>query len=264
MGVVSYFARVPLLSLMLLAYPFQEASAKTVTFVTDVWPPYVLDASSNQGKGFFVDLVVEMCESEGLKVEITYVPWLRAETMVKHGSAFAAFPYAVTQTRKQFADFSKALTQSANPPRIFYYLPLVPKAESISLQELMTYRVGTYLGYYIKEKLDEMGQEYALAQTEEQAFKLLQKGRIDYLPADPESGWKWIAKLFPDSVDHFDVLPEPFPGTSLHLMVSRSYPNAKEILALCESGFRSMIESGKYYEMLNNEGKLKYAIPSTK
>ncbi|MCG9682276.1 transporter substrate-binding domain-containing protein [Vibrio sp. Isolate23] len=261
MGDFSRLAKLPLL-LLLLVSSLQEVYAKTVTFVTDIWPPYVLDASKNQGKGFFVDLVIEMCESEGTKISITYVPWLRAETMVKHGSAFAAFPYAVTQARKQFADFSIALTQSANPPRIFYYRPSVPQTEPISLEKLMTYRIGTYLGYYIKEQFDEQGQKYVLAQTEERAFRLLKKGRIDYLPADPESGWKWIAKLFPDSQHLFDVLPEPFPGTSLHLMVSRSFPNAKEILAQCESGFQQMIDSGKYHEMLKREGKLNYAIPN--
>ncbi|EEX31944.1 MULTISPECIES: substrate-binding periplasmic protein [Vibrio] len=249
---------------VLLAFFTSQTYAKTVTFVTDVWPPYVLDASKEEGKGFFVDLVIEMCQSEETNIEVAYVPWLRAETMVKHGSAFAAFPYAVTKTRKEFADFSVSITQSANPPRIFYYRPLVPKVDSVSLGELMSYRIGTYLGYYIKEKFDEQGHEYVLAQTEEKAFQMLQKGRIDYLPADPESGWKWIAKLFPDSQHLFGILPDPFPGTSLHLMVSRSFPNAQEILNQCERGFEKMRESGKYFEMLKSEGKLKYAIPGDK
>ncbi|NOH61333.1 transporter substrate-binding domain-containing protein [Vibrio sp. RE88] len=263
MGTSRYLVKWPIL-FMLLIFLTNQARARTVTFVTDVWPPYVLDASKGEGKGFFVDLVIEMCKSEETNIEVAYVPWLRAETMVKHGSAFAAFPYAVTKARKQFADFSVALTQSANPPRIFYYRPLVPTTDSISLEKLMAYRIGTYLGYYIKEKFDEQGQEYVLAQTEEKAFQLLQKGRIDYLPADPESGWKWIAKLFPDSQHLFDILPEPFPGTSLHLMVSRSFPNGQEILHQCERGFQRMRESGKYFEMLKSEGKLKYAIPDDK
>ncbi|MFW7523532.1 substrate-binding periplasmic protein [Vibrio ostreicida] len=237
------------------------AVAKPIVFVTDVWPPYVLDANAGKGKGFFVDLVTEMCSNGPYTVEINYVPWLRAETMVKHGSAFAAFPYATTKTRRTFADFSLPLTQSANPPRVFFFEPLAPTEPPSNISELMTFRVGTYLGYYIKEKFDEQEAEYVLAQTEEQAFRLLQKGRMDYLPADPESGWKWINTLFPDAKDKFDVLPEPFPGTSLHLMVSREYPDSDTILAQCEQGFKAMFNSGRYHQLLKQKGKSDYAIP---
>ncbi len=37
---------------VLLAFFTSQTYAKTVTFVTDVWPPYVLDASKGEGKGF--------------------------------------------------------------------------------------------------------------------------------------------------------------------------------------------------------------------
>lgn len=193
-------------------------------------------------------------------MEIVYAPWLRAETMVRHGLAFAAFPYAITEARSQYADFSMAITKSANPPRIFYYAPLVPTTSSLSFDQLIQYRVGTYLGYFVKEKLDEKGVDYVLAQTEEKAFEMLQKGRIDYLPADPESGWNIIQSRFSEHADAFGLLPDPFPGTSLHLMVSREYPNASSILAKCNQGFKAMIEDGTYYQFLTTQDKSDYAV----
>lgn len=233
-------------------------SQEPVPLLSGEWPPYT--SSELEANGFFSRIVREAFRAEGLDIEIQFYPWVRNEKILEAAGAFAAFPYSITQKRLERFDFSREITVSANPPRIFYYRPHGIPDNYTDLKSLKGYTVISYRGYYIADVLQTEGIPFLLAGDEEQALRMLYGNRGDLFPNDPESGWNLIRQVFPKEAENFAVLENSFPGASMHLMVSKNYPGAEEILGIFERGLEKIVNNGVYHSILKQYNKEAYSI----
>ena len=69
-------------------------AATEVVFVTGEWEPF--SSKSLPNKGIATELITIICKEAGINPTFNFVPWPRAEVAIEEGTAFAAFPYALT------------------------------------------------------------------------------------------------------------------------------------------------------------------------
>lgn len=70
-----------------------------IIILTGEYPPY--SSQLIPGNGIAVEIVKKVCEVANLNCSLQFLPWLRCEYLVENGKAFAAFPYAYSDERKE-------------------------------------------------------------------------------------------------------------------------------------------------------------------
>ncbi|MBF0233420.1 MAG: transporter substrate-binding domain-containing protein [Desulfamplus sp.] len=234
------------LSILLITAATCAASEKVI-LVTGEWAPYT--SEKMEGYGFFTEIVSAVFKEAGIEFEYKFYPWLRCEDMVQKGKAFAAFPYALTDERKAVYDFSEPLAKSTG---MFFYLKDRIKEDVVweKYEDLKKYKVGGTAGYWYEKAFKDAGIELDLAVSDELGMKKLHGGRFDLLATEELVGWEIIKQLFPTEIDKFDIVKKPLNETSLHLMVSKSYPDASAITNKVNEALKKIKEKGIYSEIL--------------
>ena len=81
-------------------------------------------------------------------------------------------------------------------------------------------------------------------------FRKLLAGRIDVYPASLESGYAILRAHFSDAeVEQFAYvpqMPDSYAGTSFHLMLGKSYPDAEYLMERFNQGLQELKASGAY------------------
>lgn len=226
--------------------PFAE-----VILTTGDFPPYVFENAANQGP--MPELIKAAFAEVGIETRIDFYPWLRAEDEVRQGRAFAAFPYRPTEERKKEFAFSDPLY--VYTARFFYHVPAHPGGIPYeSLEDLQGYKIGGGLGFWYEPLFTEAGLDVEYVASAQQNFQKLYLDRIDLTPEEENVGWYLLRTLYPDEVDDFATLETPLvePGSvsDLRLMVSRSYPNAAQLLEQFNAGLTAIRANGTYEQIL--------------
>ncbi len=171
-------------------------------------------------------------EDLGWEIEIVFYPWARCEAMVRHGEAFAAFPYTKNEKRGRYAYFSNVLDTSRM--LFFYYAgdsrPGPPLTEWSSLEDLKPLTVGAVLGYWYIDEFKQAGLRLNRLPDLETGLRRLRQGRIDLLPVDERVARYRVRRLYPGEIRDFRPLGKPLSEERLRLMVSQDYPNSGQLL----------------------------------
>lgn len=226
------------------------ARAQSVEILTGEWAPFVSQDLPNYG--FTAEIVTAACNAAGITPEYRFEKWSRIVTLIKNGEAFAAFPYLKTPEREEFALFSERFADSRN---VFFYSKKHLKGfEFKSLEHIKNMRVGGLRGFFYIEAFKNAGIEPDYTRFPELSFKKLLHGRIDLFPSNELVGWELIKKHFPDQVDSFAATRNPFSESGLFLMVSKTFPDAEQLLATFNKGLAAIKENGVYDTILEKYG----------
>ncbi len=242
--------RLAFCAMMLPAALFLHAGK--VVLVTGDWDPYTNEKVA--GKGAFTELVTAVFDEMKVEYEVQFYPWKRVEAAVADGTAYAAFPYVITDERKQFFDFSDEVMVSNG--KFFYYKPnnSVKFADWKTYDDLKSVKIGGVLGYWYEKDFKAAGLNVDYVPTDEQNFKKLEAGRVDLVPTDELVGRALIKTLFPDKQKNFLVLPKPLNSSSLYLMVSKKYNDAEALTKKFNDSLKAIRKSGKYAKILSKHG----------
>jgi polar amino acid transport system substrate-binding protein len=228
-----------------------EAATTEVILATGEWAPYT--SETMEGYGAFTEIVTAVFDEMGLTPKYVFYPWERAENEVREGNVFAAFPYRLTEERQKEFDFSGPALMTSS--RFFYLREKFPDGLAYDqLEDLQSYTIGGVLGNWYETPFKEAGLTVEWVATEEQNFEKLYLGRIDMLSAETLVGRTAIKKLYPDAEEQFGVADKPLNESPLHLMVSRKYPNAAQLLQQFDAALQAIKDNGVYQQILNNYG----------
>ncbi len=226
--------------------------AEKVMLATGDWDPYTTEKTAS--KGAFTEIVTAVFAEMKVEYEVRFFPWIRVESAIAEGSAYAAFPYVITDERKKAFDFSDQVMTSYG--KLFYYKPnnKVNIVDWKTYDDLKPIKLGGAFGYWYEKDFKAAGLNVDYAATDELNFKKLQVGRVDLIPADELVGRALIDKLFPGKQNDFIVLPKPLNSSSLHLMVSRKYKDAEALTKQFNDSLKAVRKSGKYAKILSKYG----------
>jgi len=230
------------------------AKSEKVVFVTGEWAPYVSETLPN--KGSVTELVEAICMEAGIEYEIQFVPWERAEEMVKAGEAFAAFPYAVNAERKAIYNVSDTIFQTG--PVIAYYSKNANILEDMDYVDLSSFVGFTFVqmaGDLMIPELEKNGIEVETTATVDSAIKMLYEGRADFTIDNLVVILDAVSRVAPDETENLKTLTKPFGEKNTNaLIVSRVYPETDALLKQFNEGLAAIVESGKYDEIANKYG----------
>ena len=224
--------------------------AQSVPLASGEWAPFT--GEKLQSQGVCSEITRAAFKAGGMSANIGFYPWARAEAMVKGGEAFATFPYAMTEERKSGFSFSEPIILAKS--KIFYYEGMGKPIEWSSLADFKKYKMGGVQTYWYTEALAKSGIAADLTTSSEQAFKMLQAGRIEYLIENELVGLELIKSLFPGDTAKFKTLAKPYDESPFFLMVSRTYPNSAEVLKKFNDGLAAIRADGSYQAILAKFG----------
>lgn len=218
-----------------------------VVLVTGDLPPYV--DISKENYGCEPEIVSSAFDEVGIKIKFKFYPWNRCQYMVEKGTVFATFPYSKNEEREDKFLFSSPILWASTS--FFYDERHIKKFSYNELTDLKSYRIGALEGYFYIEMLENAGLKLDSTDTEISGIKKLIKGRIDLIPIDSIQGRILLDTNFPDDSQYIQMLKKPLVRSAHHLMVSKTYPNSKEILKQFEKGLNLIKEKGVYDKILD-------------
>jgi polar amino acid transport system substrate-binding protein len=205
------------------------------------------------------ELVSAACAAAGLKAEFQFSPWKRAEASVEDGTCFATFPYQDTRDRESRFDFSDSLFKSAN--RLLYHTSNPKSARLVygRPEDLKDFKVGSLLGSdAVNQPLRRAGALVEEVQSVEQNLVKLALDRLDFVVDDQLVLAHAVRQTYgfdPGKDALFDFNDKGVgASTDYHLMVSRKYPQAKELLKRFNAGLKRLVASEQYQKILRKYG----------
>lgn len=119
-----------------------------IALATGEWAPYTSEAMD--GKGFFMEIVDAVFKQMRKGYTLSFVPWTRAEAMVKAGDAFAYLPYTITDERKAVYDFSAVVAKSTGTFLAFKGGKVPASFTWDTYSDLRPFIIGGVQGYWFE------------------------------------------------------------------------------------------------------------------
>lgn len=224
------------------------ASAETISLATGEWKPYT--SKNMEGYGVFSQIVTAVFNEAGIDARYRFFPWKRCEAYIRSGRFFAAFPFSVTDERSAYAYFSDPVSESMT---VFFYnnSKYEDPIEYSALHELSHYSIVGVLGYFYTERFQREKLNVTLVSTETKALELIFLKKHDLLPLNNFVGWRLINENFPDDRHSFSTCQKPLSTNTLHLMVSRRYPNSRVLIERFNAALSRIREKGIYRKIVS-------------
>lgn len=162
--------------LILLGVPVHAEEAPPLLVMTDVWPPFRMQAADGALQGLDIDLLNQLSARTGLRFEVQRAPWARGLAALQSGKADLMTGLAKTPEREAYIHYL-AKPYYACAPR-FYAAPAQAKALH-SYTQLAGLTIGHVLESAYFEPFDSDAQLRKTAvNTESQLLEMLSRGRL--------------------------------------------------------------------------------------
>lgn len=237
---------ITLTSLILICLSMGQASAQndTVRLEANESSPYWSRALPLDGMAG--EIVHAISKEAGLISKIEYKPLKRLiEDDANNDLGNPAF-----YMRNQ--EFEAIVPIAIYYTSIFYYRERFKEPLRVrSLADLKGYRVGVLKGTIVNMAVFERaGVQFEESYSQESLFKKLKHGRIDLCVVIDLVGQQIIKELFPNELDAFEELKLSGSAAPIAIMVAQNSSNPPLLGERYRAGLRSIIESGRYNEIL--------------
>ncbi|WBA16320.1 substrate-binding periplasmic protein [Salinivibrio proteolyticus] len=215
------------------------------------WPPYTFE-KGGQVQGYDVDVLNAIFASRGVDVSVEMPPWKRCVLQTKAGNYDIALSASFNEERDR--DFLLTEYYYTLQPSYIYSTTQHPNGLQVnSVQDLDNLRMCGLLGYnYTGFGVDDSKVRKS-AKSFEQLVQKTEAGRCDVFLARYEilAGFK-VAQGIDYLADNMKAVAVPGnSGDKFYMMISREHPEANEIKATLDAGFKEMREAGQLQAMLD-------------
>lgn len=234
--------RIWIMSAAVVAMLSHSVAAAPLEVTTgDTWRPYTDENAADGGTiTRFVHGVLDRMGHEG---EIVHLPWARSYELTRRNRYLATFPWYESTERRLHMLYSRPLAVLKN-------VVFMRRGETDGLNSWSAVSKGRLcrpVGYtilpQIQTKLDGGALEMVRPPSMAHCMKMLSAGRVDYVMTIEEVGHETIAAAGLES-DAFSVMVEPVEQSTLHLLVSKSHPEAKQFLKRFDAELQKMEAEG--------------------
>lgn len=248
--------RILALFVLLLSLSVPPVRAEeSVTLVAGEYAPYVMNRQDRPG--LLVEVVAAAFARSGVKTTVLMLPWRRCAMMVRQGDVFAAFPFAHTAKREEYAWFSDTIWTSRN---VFFYLKgRLGDYDFTSFEDLRGFTIAGTTGHHYEEVFKAKGLSMDYASSEVSGIRKVWEERCALFADDELAGWALVNRVYPNRVGQFGSTPTPWAFAHLCLMVSKAYPGASGLLARFNEGLAAIRADGTYSRLAAS-----YAVGSGK
>ncbi|OQY39967.1 MAG: hypothetical protein B6229_02775 [Spirochaetaceae bacterium 4572_7] len=232
------------LFLLILSSVFPESS-KSITLASNDWAPY--HSSDLENQGFFTEIVREAFFAVGYDLEVLFYPWNRVITLGKRGNLPGIIGAYYSKERADFFYYSELIYSST--------LCFTTRSEAVIDTALIlddsNIKIGVTRGYFYSDAMEEIKDSRVIFSYSDldSLTKLLFK-RIDVAIFDKE----YIEYIINHNDKYRNALivhtDQPVISNSLHVVINKEYPNAKEIIEDFNRGLEIIKDNGLYYDII--------------
>ena len=235
----------------------QGAVSKTVTGITEPWPPWM--DSSLENNGFLPEVLDHALKKVNHKLEFSFCPWARCIKSMQEGKDNILLGVYKTEEREKFLMFS-------SPVAVSEEVLFKKKGSPIKwkkLTDLSSYTIGVVRGASNGKEFDSADFLKKEPVTEGlQNVKKLVHGRIDLIAGPREVLLYKIRLKIPEMAGKIEQVGKPLSLGNLYFGFS-SHPKVKDsnrkLLADFEKGF-DMIKKDGTFEKLIKKHKISSAL----
>jgi polar amino acid transport system substrate-binding protein len=238
------------LCIALLLMPPTAVGTERVRVVTDEYAPLV--SRDPRDPGLLAEIVAQTFRHMEVESRLEFQPWRRGQAEVLAGRAWATFPYVKTPEREKTYLFSRKPLFD-NRIVFFYRRNRFPDGlEWRRMSDLRQWTIGGVRGYWYEKDLKRSGLKAEYATTVDAAIRMLRIGRFDLLLLSELVGWHGIERMFPEEREAFAILERPYTTVPSWLMVSKTYPNSRDLLQRFDQAFRELEQAGRIGYIIDN------------
>lgn len=220
---------------------------KVVTAVGDPWPPFGDPEKPSQGLA--VEIVREAMKTQGYRLEMSFMPWARAEDGVKKGTYDFLLYVWLTEARKSTMLYSEPYGEN----RLVFVKPKGSEFEYHGIDSLKDLTIGVVRDYGY-------GDEFMNAQIFKRDSapdfitnaKKLVAGRVDLTLEDEIVAKDILARA--DMSDQVDFTENALSVEPLHVTIGLENPRHRELIEAFNKGLGEIRENGTYDRILADYG----------
>lgn len=253
------FVKLSLLLLCLITYQVkaQITHQEVLTIHSDSWMPFNGDPKA-ENRGYIIDLVSEIFEPEGIKIEYTITPWARSLILCEEGKINAVVGAADVDVPgfvlpKEALDFTyEAFFRLKENPWV--YDGEINSLESEKLGYIIDYATRPdVLAYFEKYKKTDKVQLVGGNSPLKQNIQKLVRKRISILLENSNVVRYHLKKmnLSDDIVFAGNLYKEAF---NMYIAFSPKHPRSKAYADIFDNGFRALKASGRVNEIREKYG----------
>lgn len=221
------------------------AGARTVRITNGEWPPYLGARLPHGGVG--LRIVSEAFKAQGIGLEHAFFPWMRSYVLANTPAFDGGALWARSPARERDFYFSDPVLQSNTA---FFHLKR-NAFEWHAIDDLKGYRIGVTRGYYygpgFMGAIESAKLRTQAVSTDLLNFHKLLAGRIDAFPMDTVVGQSLLRQHFsPAEIESVAIAPKSLYSQPLHLMLRKTQPESRMLIAQFNAGLRKLKANGQY------------------
>jgi polar amino acid transport system substrate-binding protein len=233
--------------ILIILAPITWSEAKKVTGICDPWP--VLMDPHAEKQGLVIEVAREALQSEGMTLEVDFVPWTRAMAMIKQNRADILVGAWFTDARNEYLLYSKPLFASA----VKFIKRTSSNFQYSSMNDLDGLRVGTIDSYHYSQAfLTQKSIERIPADSLLVNIQNLIAGRIDLVLDDQFVLRHTLNKHIHDWPKSIQFVDQALAEKKIYLATNRSNPDSEAIIAAFDAGLKKLKKSGRYQEIIDS------------
>lgn len=223
--------------------------AKNETLVlasSNYYPHY---AASLPRQGAVSEIIRQAFLLQGVDIKIEFMPFARAYRESLQANYIGLIAGWYDDQRSQHFYYSQPLYAN----QIVFFKR---KNQPISYQEYpdlaqQQLRLAVVQGYLHLPGLLESGIATVQVASDEQAFQLLARHRVDLVPADKLNGLYIITNTLPQYASQLDWLTPALEQRPMYLLLSKQDPRAEALMQQFNTGLTELRQSGQYQQILD-------------
>ena len=239
-------ASVILLCLLLLL-PFPTLAAESLKLSSSNYYPHYAEDLPQQG--VVSEIVRQAFLLQGIEIDIHFMPFARALRDSAHG---------------EYAGVIAAWYSDERADKFYYSQPLYAnqivffkrRQQSISYRDYADLaqqglRLALVQGYLQPQGLLQSQPALVQVATDEQAFQMLARGRVDLAPADKLNGLYLIDTKLPQFSSELDFMTPALELRPMYLLLSKQDPRSESLMQRFNTGLSELRASGQYQNIIS-------------
>lgn len=227
----------------------QSSPAEHLRLVGDVWPPFTDQRLANNGLA--VDLVSTALRRRGHTVEYVEVPWARVLRGLQQGDYDVIVAAWYSTERSQYGLYSDPYLVN----RIRFLRRAGMPIKYSGLDSLRPHSIAVVRGYSYDPAFD-AAQGLSKVPVLEFAMgaRMLAAGRVQLTLEDELVAQYHLSRDLQEIRDAVEFVEAPLSENGLHILMRRSHPLHRQIVAEFDSELAAMREDGSYREIFRRYG----------
>jgi polar amino acid transport system substrate-binding protein len=236
--------------LLLVAVFCHPLPAQTDTLLlssSNYYPHYAADLPQ---QGAVSEIIRQAFLLQGIDIDIAFMPFARAYRESQQANYIGLVAAWYDDERAEHFYYSQPLY--ANQIVFFKRKDMAVNYRDYADLAQQKLRMAVVQGYLQVPGLQESGLAITQVATDEQAFQMLARGRVDLVPADKLNGLYLIDEKLPQYAGQLDWMTPALEQRPMYLLLSKKDPRSEALIQRFNTGLQQLRQSGQYQQIIDN------------